>query len=147
MYTDANSNIQKARLARKRFPAPVDFQNESVNLDTLKKSLSSHTRIMVNLCSIIHGDNFDIFFPLADLNLHQFLVEGRYTPLESTPSFTPKDLIEEAACLAHALHHLHYEIYIKGKHNIVLSHMDLKPDNILVICDWEHPAGNSKITD
>ena len=84
---------------------------------------------MIHLATLIRGNEFNIFFPWADLDLHDFIYEeqDQFAYLKY-----PSALVHEASNLADALDFLHEKIRIPGGRNISCVHMDLKPENIVV---------------
>lgn len=145
---------------------PVEFEN----LKSLRTCLSQHSRIMVNIATIIHklssGSKVHlILYDLAAYDLYTFLnkrpglhEEERFRRHDSGPSkrnnshhWWAGDLIKESKNLADALHFLHDRLY--SGHNLSLVHNDLKPDNILVFYpdsetpDEKYPVGQWKIAD
>jgi serine/threonine protein kinase len=145
---------------------PVEFEN----LKSLRGCLSQHSRIMVNIATIIqnlpNGVKVHlILYDLAAYDLHTFLnkrpeshEEERLRRHDSGPSkrnnshdWWAGDLIQESMNLADALDYLHDRLY-SGR-NLSLVHNDLKPENILVFYhdsinqDERYPVGQWKIAD
>ena len=87
-----------------------------------------------------------IFFPVAEFDLDDYLFgkESRNSICEYPVN--PADLMQEFACLAHALNYLHNDIRLDDGVQWVCVHHDLKPDNILVVADGS-PVGCWKVTD
>ena len=100
---------------------------------------------MTSLCVIIHGDNLELLFPFADLDLEDLISDNPRGKLVSSAS--PRDLIIELAALADALGHLHYELRTSDGESLICVHNDLKPENILIFCGPEFPVGRWKIGD
>lgn len=100
---------------------------------------------MTCLCTITHGDNLDIIFALADLDLEDLLSGKPSSNLISEAS--PKDLIIELAGLANALGYLHNDLRTSEGESLVCVHNDIKPENILIFCHRDLPVGRWKISD
>ena len=99
---------------------------------------------MIHLGTLIHGDQFNIFFPWADMDLREFI----YTEWKDHRDMKkPICLLEEASNLAGAVAFLHSGIKIPGLSQVSCVHMDLKPENIVVRFDPSWPAGMWMITD
>jgi serine/threonine protein kinase len=133
-------NPQEKPLARKRLEFEPDFRKEVQNLRTLKRNQLRHQRIMQHCGSLIHGNNCNIFFEWSDFNAQDLLSERCDT--RTCSDVTPRNLLWEASYLAGALWFLHHQL-----DDIFCCHMDLKPDNILVVQDDESPVGQWMITD
>lgn len=141
----------------------VEFQN----LKDLRKCLSNHTRIMVNLATMIEkssqsGTMYHIVYELAAYDLNVFLttmprtLRGKRHATASpertnSANMWPGDLISESGNLADALDYLHNRLYSESR--ISLSHNDIKPENILVVypdstnVNDHFPVGKWKIAD
>lgn len=149
----------------------VEFEN----LRTLKDFLSEHTRIMINIATIIRNEQnvgkvHYIFYDLAAYSLKTFLKQaegidakerhendhGRRS--ESAPperngshDWKESDLVKESYLLADALAFLHEGLYKETRYT--LAHNDLKPENILVFypnskkIEERFPVGQWKIAD
>ena len=99
---------------------------------------------MTHLGTLIHGDQFNIFFPWADMDLKEFIYEEGQGHRDMKK---PIYLLEEVSNLAGALAFLHSGIEIPGRGQVSCVHMDLKPENIVVRIDRKSPAGMWMITD
>lgn len=149
----------------------VEFEN----LQTLRRFLTSHDRIMVNIATIIrHEQNVGkvhyIFYDLAAYSLKTFLKQAEGSDAkerrekehqrrsETAPperngshDWNEGDLIKESHRLADALDFLHKRLYNDAEYS--LAHNDLKPENILVFYpdsqnpDTKFPVGQWKIAD
>ncbi|RAK74489.1 protein kinase family protein, partial [Aspergillus fijiensis CBS 313.89] len=147
------------KVACKRFEGVrklQDFETELANLQNLKSSLTNQAHILQHLTTISHGLQYYILFPYAELgDLDQFLLDGagiydfrQRFPLIA-PNSTPeiyKPLLYQCWALASALDWLHNGIKIKTK-DIKCAHMDLKPDNILIMKDSSSTVGKWVISD
>ena len=89
--------VQEVVVARKRFKIPQGFVTEVRNLDILRESLSRHEGVMIHLATLIRGDDFNIFFPLADLDLRDFIYEEQ---AELSTFKCPAKLVDEVGTFA-----------------------------------------------
>ena len=133
----------------------------------LRQCLSDHTRIMVNLVTMVEksdrNDIYHIVYELAAYDLNVFLTKMRHRLRKkrhatATPERTgsanmwPGDLISESVNLADALDYLHNRLYSTKLHSS-LSHNDIKPENILVVYPETttknelYPVGQWKLAD
>jgi serine/threonine protein kinase len=103
---------------------------------------------MEHLGSVIIGETFNIFFQWADLNLEQFFDDKLRPRTISRDMITPRNLLKESTWLASALEYLHTQLLDEDGKAVHCCHMDLKPDNILVMVrDSAFPLGKWKIAD
>ncbi|KAK1149739.1 hypothetical protein N8T08_005293 [Aspergillus melleus] len=128
-------------VARKRFTIRSHFKTEMTNLSLLRANLLKHNHIVSCLATVTIGRDFNILFPLANMDLDQFL-EGRYRELSS--DFTLRDLMSEMWKLAEALSFLHGGLQPPRRK---CRHRDLKPSNILLFFRGGFPVGQWKISD
>jgi serine/threonine protein kinase len=123
---------------------------EQKNLKAFKRCLEQNKNIMQSFTAFLHGSDFTIISPLADLDLLTYF-KGRYPDFDSrSRGFTPAHLLNGAACLAGALRFLHEGLQPVGiSEKIYCAHLDLKPENVLVI--WpkgpNEPAGRWLVHD
>ena len=97
---------------------------------------------MLHQGTLVHGDEFYIFFPWADMDLRDFIYGEGHRDKKK-----PIYLLEEASNLADALAFLHSGMQFPGGRRVSCVHMDLKPENIVVKLDGKSPAGTWMITD
>lgn len=120
---------------------------------------------MKHIAAIVHGNDFMILLPYADLFDLDIFLRGGYDPDPSTDEqkmiydFDAKfpllkssvnlqhALIKEAHQLASALKWLHEDLKIFGSYNRYLAHMDLKPANVLLVGDDQSHAGKWMLSD
>ncbi|GES66615.1 putative 2-5A-dependent ribonuclease [Aspergillus terreus] len=133
----------EVEVARKLFRSKLDYDRERINLKRLSESIAQHRHIVLPLATITIGHQFNILFPLAKMDLEDFLVGGRISPAQCSMD----ELLDEATHLADALDHLHNRLGVSTRG----YHMDLKPANILVYEEPNplrpHGIGKWKITD
>jgi serine/threonine protein kinase len=139
-------------VGRKRLPAKGNFKDEVRNLTTLNSGLSRNPRIVQYLAVFTVEDEqdeeapkeFNIIFPLADADLELFLYNKEFgSAWDKTV-----EVIKEASNLVGAIRWLHEGLIISESGKVlVCCHMDLKPDNILVYLNRNHPVGWWKISD
>lgn len=120
---------------------------------------------MKHIAAIVHGAEFMIILPHANLHNLEFFLRGGYKPhpgtdklkkiydfdvefcMLDTPVKLQHALVEEAHQLASALKWLHEDLTLFGSSNRYLAHMDLKPANILLVGDPASPAGKWMLSD
>ncbi|PYI31515.1 kinase-like protein [Aspergillus indologenus CBS 114.80] len=147
------------KIACKKFEGNTrlqDFKTELSNLRNFKNSLTSQAHILQHLTTFAHGPEYYILFDYAEHgDLYQFLSDGagRYHFREEFPgvasletSKTHEALLYQCWALTSALHWLHNKITVKTE-IIRCAHMDLKPDNILIMRDSESIVGKWMISD
>ena len=142
-----------------------DFRQEVGRLDFIKESLTESKRVMKHIAAIVHGDEFMLILPLANLYNLEIFLRGGFEPDSGTDArrsvydfdvkFPMLDtsvklqlaVVGEAHQLASALKWLHEDLTIFGSSNRYLAHMDLKPANILLMSDPRLPAGKWMLSD
>ena len=120
---------------------------------------------MKHIAAIVHGNEFMIVLPHADLYDLEIFLRGGYDPDPNTDDqrkiydfddmfprlktsvILQRALIEEAHQLASALKWLHEDLKIFGSSGRYLAHMDLKPANVLLVSDPRSPAGKWMLSD
>ena len=120
---------------------------------------------MKHIAAIVHGNEFMIILPHADLYDLEIFLRGGYEPSPDTcnkrkiydfdTKFPMLDesvtlqraLVKEAHRLASALKWLHEDLKIFGSRTRYLAHMDLKPANVLLVSDSGSPAGTWMLSD
>lgn len=138
-------------MARKKFSgSKPDFLREIRILKTLRSSLTEHRRIASYIAIVTWGEEYNILFPRADMDLEHFLT---CQPPQVPDHLSVPDMLREATNVAGALAFLHggiqlpqVQTYRQGE--LWCCHMDLKPDNILVFFPGSNsPVGDWKISD
>lgn len=123
---------------------------------------------MKHIAAIIHGDEFMLILPFANLYNLEIFLRGGYEPFPSTEKprkiydfdtkfpmlTTPVKLqhavVKEAHQLASALKWLHEDLKVFGSSDRYLAHMDLKPANVLLVGepgDARLPVGKWMLSD
>ena len=115
---------------------------------------------MQHIAAIVHGNDFMILLPIAELyDLEVFLRGGRKPladtresqklynfseafPLLATERILHSALLRELFEIASALVWLHEELHIFGSLDRYLAHQDLKPENVLLTRDSHSDGGN-----
>ncbi|KAI9766200.1 MAG: hypothetical protein M1839_005016, partial [Geoglossum umbratile] len=131
-------------VARKVIQAKKDYFAERRNLENLRGALMVHRHIVINIAAVTVGNQFNLFFDLAQTDLYKFLYN-------LTEAVDLKKLIEKAWALVDALRFLHDDLDIGGGTGRAKKkgccHSDLKPDNILVYKDPKDSTEMWKISD
>lgn len=120
---------------------------------------------MQHIAAVVHGDDFMILLPIAELYDLEIFLRGGRKPLADTHEFRElynfseefprlatdsklhSALLRELFEIASALVWLHEELHIFGSPDSYLAHQDLKPENILLTRDPQFPAGKWMLTD
>lgn len=128
-----------------------DLEEEKEILSKLRNSLFDDSRVMTSLGTFNQlgtPRTLSIFFPVAEFDLDDYLFGKKNSNSIKQYPIDPTALIEEFACLAHALGYLHNDIRLShGGEHFVCIHHDLKPANILVVAERGAPVGRWKVTD
>jgi serine/threonine protein kinase len=172
-----SENTMKKPVACKRVVEQSVMNVEFKNLEDLRKCLSEHRRIMVNIATIVRTEEnvgrvhlilydlaaYDLYtlLTLRPLSSDQRTVDNAKDHLirhDSGPQrrndshiSCEQDYIKEIKHLADALDFLHNRLYRET--GLYLVHNDLKPENILVFYpdsqneDEKYPVGQWKIAD
>ncbi|KAL8785702.1 MAG: hypothetical protein Q9195_008525 [Heterodermia aff. obscurata] len=107
---------------------------------SILKSLN-HDHIVTLLGSFQYRNLYSMIFPLAREDLRQFWEH-------TSPSSISRDwFIEQMAGIASALSYLHTGVVAKDSRPMLGFHMDLRPDNILIMGDAGSRIGSWKISD
>jgi serine/threonine protein kinase len=140
------------QVACKKLDEHANFETEMRNLCVLRNSRRSQSHILQAFAMISHGDSRYILTPYVEYgDLYGFLNEGQLGDTEiydfrsrfprvsldrGDPSvFEP--LLQQCRHLADAIRWLHEEVTTETGKRIYFTHMDLKPDNILI---GHHPG-------
>ncbi|PWY91786.1 kinase-like protein [Aspergillus sclerotioniger CBS 115572] len=144
------------KVACKRFKSDKDFSKEAENLRILKNSLTKQDHILQHYTTLFHDPYNYILFPYAENgDLNQLLLDGGgyYLFHERFPHVPPvgdpavvKPLLHQCWALASAVNWLHGGIQVDTK-SIMCAHLDLKPDNILIMRDNDSIVGKWMISD
>ncbi|OJJ77542.1 hypothetical protein ASPBRDRAFT_25201 [Aspergillus brasiliensis CBS 101740] len=145
------------KVACKKFNFKEAFIKEHKNLSILKESLTTQRHILQHYTAVEHNPHgYYIFFPYAEHgDLYQFLYggAGSYELRSQFPCIPGtgdraifKPLLHQCWALACAIQWLHDNIQIDGEH-IMCAHLDLKPDNILIMNDDSSIVGKWTISD
>ncbi|GME47373.1 hypothetical protein GTA08_BOTSDO09455 [Neofusicoccum parvum] len=152
-------NEKRKLVALKRLYKKGVPDKEFTNLAILRKNVSQHNRIMVNIATIASASHYDILYDVAAYDLNQFLEAADPRKLHRLDSadrghngshdYKPADLIKESFHLADALDFLHSRLD-GDTSELACTHNDLKPENILVFFphnEERYPVGQWKIAD
>jgi serine/threonine protein kinase len=123
------------RLARKDFElnaADRAYEQERNVLRDIVRNAKQHNNIMKSLGSLEIGLTYSIFMPLADCDLKHYM---ELHPKSPSGHLQKANLVECAVGLAGAIVYLHEELESPTYERLSCFHMDLKPQNILVIND------------
>jgi serine/threonine protein kinase len=140
------SNDQAYRLARKDFELNAEDKAHEKERDVLReivRNAKRHTNIMKSLGSLENGSIYSIFMPLADCDLKQYM--ERHPPPASP--MQKASFVQCAVGLAGAIVYLHEELESPVYEKLSCFHMDLKPQNILVVINPETEQHSWKLSD
>ena len=130
-------NDEDLELARKDFEISNEGGNEQGDwnrewevTENFITSGYKHDHIMNSWFSIKMPKTFSIFYDKADCNLAEFMSNDDNKP----PNFQQKrQQLIEFTCMAEGLECLHTKLTSRDRQRICCYHLDLKPQNILVI--------------
>ncbi|KAF1349798.1 kinase-like domain-containing protein [Delphinella strobiligena] len=154
-------NTKPKQIARKSITTQDKFDVETGNVMQIQSCLSTHDNIAKCYDMVVrqsaHKTRYDMFYELASFDLRKLFNgpldsgDGYRTYSEENPGHFEGiefwHLLQQAECLADALHSLHDESYHPDEGKVCLAHNDLKPDNILVFYQPKSPVGIWKIAD
>jgi serine/threonine protein kinase len=129
-------NKRSIPLARKDYSVSA-LAKQSAEYETkiyqcfIRGSVTRHTHVMKPVAGLRQGDRISIFFHQASCDLWDYMKE-RQVPVE------PQDKLEifgRFIHLASALEYLHNGLQTSGYGRVTCYHLDLKPQNILVVDD------------
>lgn len=144
------------RITAKTEAGKLNFNTEQRTLQSFKSSLTNNANIMQSFASFVHGSDFIILSPWADgRDLHLFLTkpdEILDDYISKSIRFSPIELLTEAYNLASALNFLHNGLVSNRGKGLRCAHLDLKPENVLVVFlphsrAYDAPVGRWKIAD
>ncbi|KAI9836452.1 MAG: hypothetical protein M1819_001484 [Sarea resinae] len=105
------------------------FTEERKTLRQILRASRTHENIMVTLGSLQRGEIYSLFFELAEENLWEYLTRNN-APQTKTAKM---QIFHHATGLAGALAHLHGLDDADTYEPLCCYHLDLKPQNILVV--------------
>lgn len=141
------SNKEEIRLARKDFELNSEdraYEKERDILQEIVRNAKKHSNIMTSLGSMENGLTYSLFMPLADCDLKQYMERhprGPKSPLDKAK------IVQCAVGLTGAIEYLHEELESPDYEKLSCFHMDLKPQNILVVIDPITGEENWKLSD
>lgn len=141
------SNGEALPLARKDFELNAEdkaYEKERDVLREIVRNAKKHTNIMKSLGSLEIGSTYSIFMPLADCDLKQHMERNPSKP--GSPA-QKAEFVECAVGLAGAIVYLHEELESPLYEKLSCFHMDLKPQNILVVTDPRTKEQQWKLSD
>ncbi|KAL9616722.1 MAG: hypothetical protein Q9160_008443 [Pyrenula sp. 1 TL-2023] len=111
---------------------PRHHQNELEVLRTFVQNDTKCEYIMENLASLQMGQKYHLFMELAQCDLYQYMTDpNRPNPPSGIEG--KRVIVQRAAGIARALQFLHEELRSDESGHVVCLHMDLKPQNVLVV--------------
>ncbi|KAH7067359.1 kinase-like domain-containing protein [Paraphoma chrysanthemicola] len=141
------SNNTGLRLARKDFELSAEDRAHEKERDVLReivRNAKKHNNIMKSLGSLEIGSTYSLFMPLAECDLKQYMEKNPAPP--ETPS-QKAQTVQSCVGLAGAIVYLHEELESPVYEKLSCFHMDLKPQNILVVHDPETGEQYWKLSD
>jgi serine/threonine protein kinase len=127
------SNDQPLQLARKDFELNAEDKAHEKERDVLReivRNARKNVNIMKSLGSLESGSTYSLFMPLANCDLKQYMERHPDPP---TTSSQKAGIVQCAVGLAGAIVYLHEELESQIYEKLSCFHMDLKPQNILVV--------------
>jgi serine/threonine protein kinase len=127
------SNEEPLQLARKDFELNAEDRAHEKERDVLReivRNARKHENIMKNLGSLEIGSTYSLFMPLANCDLKQYMEQYPDPPATSAQK---AKIVQCAVGLADAIVYLHEELESQTYEKLSCFHMDLKPQNILVV--------------
>jgi serine/threonine protein kinase len=127
------SNEEPLQLARKDFELNAEDRAHEKERDVLReivRNARKHENIMKSLGSLEIGSTYSLFMPLANYDLKRYMEV--YPEPPKTPAHKAK-IVQCAVGLAGAIVYLHEELESQVYEKLSCFHMDLKPQNILVV--------------
>ncbi|CAF9923512.1 hypothetical protein IMSHALPRED_005947 [Imshaugia aleurites] len=131
--TDAEQGHVYALKQFKLGTADVNQRAFHRELAVMKSTSSSgHGHIIKLLATFEQGGRYSMIFPLAEENLRQFWAH------ENPSSVNHLWYFEQMAGLANAISHIHNHLLVQDSRPMLGYHMDIKPENILIVrdSDW-----------
>jgi hypothetical protein len=128
-------NDKEKIFARKDFELNAEdraYERERDVLREIVRSAKQHNNIMKSLGSLENGTIYSIFMPLADCDLKQYMEKHPAPP--GSPAEKAR-IVQCSVGLAGAIVYLHEELESPAYEKLSCFHMDLKPQNILVVID------------
>lgn len=128
-------NDEELEIARKEYVLEdFDPQHHKHELEVLRTLVQNDTKcdyITENLASLQIGQEYHLFMELAQCDLYQYMTEAN--PYPPVGIENKADIVRHAAGVARALRFLHEELSSDAFQHIICLHMDLKPQNVLVV--------------
>jgi serine/threonine protein kinase len=134
-------------LARKDFELNSEERAHEKERDVISeivRNAKQHKNIMKSLGSLEIGLTYSLFMPLADCDLKQYM--ERY-PSPPSSSKQKAEIMDCAVGLAGAIVYLQDELETPFYEKLSCFHMDLKPQNILVVKDPKTGKYQWKLSD
>lgn len=114
-------------------------------LQILQSSQISNKNVIQGVTAFKHGNSHYILFDtVGECNLNDLLHGKSPMFVTRTETFTPGSLFRQALHLLNGLTSLHEGIYTAEGHYVIL-HMDLKPENVVVVRNSNAPLTGSWI--
>ena len=137
----SNPPVRKLVLARKDFVLTGAYDREREVLREIVRNVRNNSNIMESWGSLEFGTTYSLFMFLADCDLMKYM-ETRTRP----QSFDEKAAFVKCAVdLSGAIDFLHEQLVSPNYEKLSCFHMDLKPQNILVVI--RHGVHTWKVSD